>query len=131
LHLRDFGLAIFFAGIGLAAGPQAITLLMEEGLFLASLAVIVVLVPLICSMHYARYILKMHPVVICAALAGLLICTPALNAVVAGAGSKTPVLGYTVPYAITSVQQAIHPGISYTALIRCEPVLGWRHRYCE
>jgi putative transport protein len=71
---------------------------MEKGLLLPLPAVIVVLVPLISSMYLDR----LHPVVICGALAGFLACPPALNAVVAGAGSKTPVLGYTVPYAIAN-----------------------------
>ena len=37
------------------------------------------------------------------ALAGLLTCTPALNASVNEANSEMPVLGYTVPYAISNV----------------------------
>jgi len=41
--------------------------------------------------------------VICGALAGLLTCTAGLNATVAAADSETPVLGYTVPYAIANV----------------------------
>jgi uncharacterized transporter YbjL len=36
-------------------------------------------------------------------LAGLLTCTTGLNAVVVQAESETPVLGYTVPYAIANV----------------------------
>ncbi|MCB1810059.1 MAG: aspartate-alanine antiporter [Candidatus Competibacteraceae bacterium] len=103
LHLRDFGLAMFIASIGLATGPQAVTLLMEKGILLPLLAIIVVLIPLITSMYYARYVLKMNPVVICGALAGLLTCTAGLNATVQQAESETPVLGYTVPYAIANV----------------------------
>jgi len=103
LHLRDFGLAIFVASVGLAVGPQAWALLKEQGILLPILAIIVVLVPIVSSMYYARYVLKMNPVVICGALAGLLTCTAGLNAVVARAGSETPVLGYTVPYALANV----------------------------
>lgn len=103
LHLRDFGLAIFIASVGLAAGPQAFTMIQKEGILLPLLAVVVVLTPLIASTYYARYVLKMSPALICGALAGLLTCTAGLNAVVTEADSQTPVLGYTVPYAIANV----------------------------
>ncbi len=102
-HMRDFGLAVFIACIGLAAGTQAFTMIKERGLLLPFLAIGVVMIPLIVSTFYARYVLKMNPVIICGALAGLLTCTPALNAVVTSADSETPVLGYTVPYAIANV----------------------------
>jgi aspartate-alanine antiporter len=103
LHLRDFGLAIFIASVGLAAGPQALTMIQKEGLMLPVLAFVVVLTPLIASTFYAKYVLKMSPAIICGALAGLLTCTAGLNAVVVEADSETPVLGYTVPYAIANV----------------------------
>jgi len=103
VHLRDFGLAMFIASVGLAAGPQAVEVLREQGLILPVLAVTVVMVTLVSSLYYARYVLKMPPVLICGALAGILTCTPGLNAVVEEAGSEAPVLGYTVPYAIANV----------------------------
>lgn len=103
LHLKDFGLAVFVACVGLGVGPQAVSLLQEKGVLLPLLSIVVVLVPLVLSMYYARYVLKMNPVVICGALAGLLTNTAGLNATVAEAKSKTPVLGYTVPYAIANV----------------------------
>lgn len=114
LHLRDFGLSIFVACVGLAVGPQAVSLLIEKGVLLPILAVVVVLVPLISTMYYARYVLKMNPVVICGALAGLLTCTAGLNAAVAEARSQTPVLGYTVPYAIANVVLTLLPVIVLT-----------------
>ena len=103
LHLKDFGLSMFIASVGLASGPAAYALLREKGLLLPLLAMTVVLVPLITSMYFARYVLKMNPAVICGALAGLLTCTAGLNAAVTKAESETPVLGYTVPYAIANV----------------------------
>ena len=103
VHMRDFGLAMFIASVGLAAGPEAVTVLKEQGIILPILAVSVVFGTLALSLAYARLVLKMHPVLICGALPGLLTCTPGLNAVVAAADSETPVLGYTVPYAIANV----------------------------
>jgi aspartate-alanine antiporter len=103
IHLRDFGLAMFIASVGLAAGPEAMVVLKEKGLILPVLAVTLVLTVLLSTLYYARYVLKMHPVVICGALAGVLTCTPGLNAVVQEADSEAPVLGYTVPYAMANV----------------------------
>jgi putative transport protein len=54
-------------------------------------------------MYYARHVLKMNPAVICGALAGCFTCTAGLNAAVQAAESETPVLGYTVPYAISNI----------------------------
>ncbi len=102
-HLRDFGLSVFIASIGLAAGPKAVEVLLDRGVMLPVFALTVVSVALISSMLYARFVIKMHPVLISGALAGLLTCTPALNASVLEADSEMPVLGYTVPYAISNV----------------------------
>lgn len=103
MHLRDYGLAIFIASVGLASGPQAITLLEEKGALLPLISIVVVLTPLISSTLYARYVLKMEPILICGALAGMLTCTAALNALVSQADSEAPVSGYTVPYAVSNV----------------------------
>jgi uncharacterized transporter YbjL len=54
LHVRDFGLAIFIDGVGLATGPEAVTLLRGKGWLLPLLGVTVVLASLIVSMYYAR-----------------------------------------------------------------------------
>ncbi|MBK0400123.1 aspartate-alanine antiporter [Limibaculum sp. M0105] len=103
LHLRDFGLAIFIACVGLGTGPQAWALLKEQGILLPVLSIVGVLLPIIASMYYARFVLKMNPAVVCGALAGCFTCTAGLNAVVQAADNETPVLGYTVPYAIANV----------------------------
>lgn len=103
LHLRDFGLAIFIACVGLGTGPQAWALLKEQGILLPVMSFIAVLVPMIASMYFAQYILKLNPAVICGALAGCFTCTAGLNAAVQAAENETPVLGYTVPYAIANV----------------------------
>ena len=52
---------------------------------------------------YGRYVLKMNPIVICGAISGNLTTTAALNGVMEVAESSTPVLGYTVNYAVSNV----------------------------
>jgi aspartate-alanine antiporter len=102
-HLRDFGLSVFIATIGLQAGPQALQVIQDQGVMLPFFAITVVMISMLTSLLYAKYVLKMDPVLITGALAGLLTCTPALNASVTEANSEMPVLGYTVPYAISNV----------------------------
>ena len=52
---------------------------------------------------FGRYVLKMNPVLLLGACAGAGTATAALRAVQDEAGSKLPVLGYTVPYAIGNI----------------------------
>jgi uncharacterized transporter YbjL len=63
----------------------------------------VALLPCVVMAFYGRYVLKMNPVVVCGAITGNLTSTPSLNGVIDAAESTTPVLGYTVSYAISNV----------------------------
>ena len=102
-YLQEFGLAVFIVSVGLATGPQAVTQIVKYGLMLPAIGVGVALVPLVAQVLYGRYVLKLNPVVLCGALAGNLTMTPALNMVIEEAQSGTPVMGYTVSYAVSNV----------------------------
>lgn len=102
-YLQEFGLAVFIVSVGLATGPQAIAQIMKYGLMLPAIGIFVALVPLVAQVFYGRYVLKLNPVVLCGALAGNLTMTPALNMVIEQAESGTPVMGYTVSYAVSNV----------------------------
>jgi putative transport protein len=102
-YLQEFGLAVFIASVGLATGPQAIAQILEHGLILPVVGIVVAVVPCIAQLYYARYVLKMNPVVVCGAITGNLTSTPALNMVIDAAESGTPVMGYTVSYAVSNV----------------------------
>jgi AspT/YidE/YbjL antiporter-like protein len=103
LYLKDFGLAVFVACIGLATGPEALQQIVKYGVALPVAGIAVSLVPGLVALYYGKYVLKMHPVLLCGALCGRQASTPALNAVTLAAGSNAPVLGYTVPYTIANV----------------------------
>ena len=102
-HLQEFGLAIFIASVGLATGPQAIAQVVQHGITLPAVGICVALIPCVVMVFYGRYVLKMNPVVVCGAITGNLTSTPSLNGVIDAAESGTPVLGYTVSYAISNV----------------------------
>ena len=102
-YLRDFGLAVFIASVGLATGPHAVAQIKQYGLILPIIGFFVALVPCLVMVFYGRFVLKMNPIIICGAITGNLTCTPGLNGVIEAAESNTPVLGYTVSYAISNV----------------------------
>jgi putative transport protein len=65
--------------------------------------VVVTSVPLLVAFAFGRYFLRMHPVLLIGAMAGGQTLTPALVAIQEKADSQTPVLGYTVPYALANI----------------------------
>ena len=103
LYLKDFGLAVFVACIGLATGPQALNQIVRYGVALPVAGIAVALIPGLFCLYYGRYVLKIHPVILIGALCGRQASTPALNAVTLAAGSNAPVMGYTVPYTIANI----------------------------
>jgi putative transport protein len=99
----DFGLAAFVAGAGLQAGPEFLRAIKELGVVLLLAGVAVTLVPQFAALLVGRYFLKMNPLLLLGGLAGAQTFTGALAAVQDRAASRTPVLGYTVPYAISNI----------------------------
>jgi putative transport protein len=97
------GLAVFIGCVGLAAGPSFVSGLKSTGPGLLFVGLVVALIPHACAVFFGRYVLKMNPVLLLGACAGAGTATAALRAVQDEAGSKLPVLGYTVPYAIGNI----------------------------
>jgi len=102
-YLRDFGLAVFIASVGLATGPQAIAQIKQYGVTLPIIGLSAALFSCLVMVFYGRVVLKMNPVILCGAISGNLTTTAALYAASDAAESSTPVLGYTVSYAVSNV----------------------------
>ena len=99
----DFGLAAFVAGAGLQAGPEFVRAVKDLGITLLLAGVIVTLTPQFVALAVGRYVLKMNPLLLLGGLAGAQTFTAALAAVQEKAGSRAPVLGYSVPYAVSNI----------------------------
>jgi putative transport protein len=99
----DFGLAAFVAGAGLQAGPEFVRAVKELGIPLLLAGVVVTLTPQLAALAVGRFVLKMNPLLLLGGLAGAQTFTAALAAVQEKAGSRAPVLGYTVPYAVSNI----------------------------
>jgi putative transport protein len=97
------GLAVFIGCVGLGAGPSFVAGLRTTGPGLVVVSLLVALTPHLSAVLFGRYVLKMNSVLLLGACAGAGTATAALRAVQDEAGSKLPVLGYTVPYAIGNI----------------------------
>jgi putative transport protein len=97
------GLAVFIGVVGLGAGPSFVAGLRSTGPSLLIVGFLVALTPHLAAVLFGRYVLKMNPVILLGACAGAGTVTAALRAIQDEAGSKLPVLGYTVPYAIGNI----------------------------
>jgi putative transport protein len=99
----SLGLSTFLGIVGLAAGPTFISGLSHTGLSILATGLVVSVLPHIVGLLFGRYILKMSPLVLLGAQAGAGTTTTALKAIQDAAGSKIPVLGYTIPYALGNI----------------------------
>jgi aspartate-alanine antiporter len=101
--LKDLGLAGFIAGVGLSSGPQALALIEQYGFTLPVLGVAIAVIPASLSLLVGHFLLKLSPPVLLGAIAGQQCSTPALSAIQNACGNSTPLLGYTITYAISNV----------------------------
>jgi len=101
--LKDLGLAVFVACVGLSAGPEAVSLIREHGAVLPLIGLLVSLGPACLSLWVGHKILKIEGPLLVGAIAGQHVSTPAISAILNASGSSVPLLGYTVTYAIANV----------------------------
>lgn len=103
----EFGLTAFGAVVGLLAGPAAVAALQEQGMALLISGVVVTLLPPLVALYFGRYVLRLHPMILLGALAGAQTEAASMNKVIEQSGSNTPVIGFTVCYAISNVLLAV------------------------
>ena len=102
--LRDFGLAVFVGIVGITAGPQALVAIEHYGLTLFFLGVAVTLIPQIITFFFSYYVLRIQsPIEALACVAGGRSANPAFAALLTKAGNATPVVSFTVTYAVANV----------------------------
>ncbi len=101
--LKDFGLATFIAAVGLSAGPDAIKLVSQYGISLPLIGILMVLIPGLLSLFIGRHLLKLDVPTLLGAIAGQQCSTPAISSLVSVTGNSTPVIGYTITYALSNV----------------------------
>ncbi|MCP4328129.1 MAG: aspartate-alanine antiporter [Alphaproteobacteria bacterium] len=103
-YLRDFGLAVFVGVVGLTAGPQALVTLEQYGLLLLFLGAGVTLIPQLIVFPFSYFVLRIrNPIEALACVAGGRSANPTFAALLAKAGNATPVVTFTVTYAVANV----------------------------
>ena len=123
----SLGLAAFVGMNGMLAGTHFIEAFKAQGVPLLLGGVAVTLFPLVCGVVFGWYVLKLNPVLLMGACAGAQTVTAAMAEVQEKSGSRTPVLGYTVPYAIGNILLTIWGSVIVTL---APGVVRWGCRDC-
>jgi putative transport protein len=104
LAFREFGIALFFAAVGLAAGPKFFSSVFSStGILWLSAGLGVTILPLAGAGLFARAVLKMNFTVISGLLAGSVTDPPALAFANNLAKSDAPTVAYATVYPLTTL----------------------------
>ena len=104
---QSLGLCGFIAVVGLSCGPDFVSGLRQNGWGIMWGGIVVTVVPIVSCILAGKWFFKMNPVILLGACTGARLCTAALGALQEACGSSTPVLGYTIPYALNNVIFAV------------------------
>ena len=108
LMLRELGITLFLACVGLKAGDQFIkTLTQGDGLYWMGLAALITLLPILIVGLAARVIYKLNYTSICGVLAGSMTDPPALAFANAMTGSDAPSISYATVYPLTMLLRVL------------------------
>ena len=100
LMLREVGLAMFLAGVGLGAGDGFVEAIVGGGYRWIGYGVIITMVPVLIVGLYARLRLKMNYYTLMGLLAGSMTNPPALGYANSTSGNDMPALGYATVYPV-------------------------------
>jgi putative transport protein len=101
--LKELGLMLLMASIGLNAGGGVVEGLLEVGPIIIACAVLVATLPMAVGYFIGRKWLKMNPVLLLGSLTGSMTSTPALAIVTEAAKSGVPAIGYAGTYTFANV----------------------------
>lgn len=101
--IKTLGLSIFIAVVGLTSGPQAVDLVRKFGWGLPIAGVLMTAVPACISLVVAWKFMKLPAPLALGAITGQQCSTPGITAVQQVAGNATPLMSYTIVYALSNV----------------------------
>jgi putative transport protein len=108
LALREMGIVLFLACVGLKSGDKFMeTLLVGDGFLWMGYAAIITLIPLAIVGILARIIYKVNFMSICGLLAGSMTDPPALAFANAIAKSNAPSMGYATVYPLVMILRIV------------------------
>ena len=100
LMLREIGLAMFLAGVGIGAGEGFVDAILGSGYRWIGYGFIITMVPVLTVGLFARLKLKMNFYTLMGLLAGSVTNPPALGYANATAGNDMPAVGYATVYPV-------------------------------
>jgi putative transport protein len=102
--VRELGIILFLACVGLKSGDQFVaTLLHGDGLRWMALAALITLLPLVIVALAGRVFFKMNYLNLCGLLAGSMTDPPALAFAGSVTGSEAPTVAYATVYPLTMI----------------------------
>lgn len=101
--LRELGLMLLMASIGLNAGGGIIEALLSVGPAIVLAAVLVATLPIGIGYFVGRKLLRLNPALLLGSLTGAMTSTPALAVVTDAARSSVPAIGYAGTYTFANV----------------------------
>lgn len=102
LMLREIGLALFLASVGIKAGGNFINTVVEgDGLLYVLCGFLITVIPILCLGPVARLKYKMNYLTLMGMIAGTYTDPPALAYANQTAGNDAPALGYTTVYPLS------------------------------
>ncbi len=106
--LRELGITLFLACVGLRAGDQFVqTLTQGPGLLWIGCAALITLIPLVVVGFAARHLFKLNFTSICGVLAGSMTDPPALAFANSMSGSDAPSVSYATVYPLTMLLRVL------------------------
>lgn len=100
--MNSVGLNVFIAVVGITAGPSFISGVKELGIGLFFWGLFATGVPMLVAPLIGKYIFKFDPAINLGCCGGARTSTASVAMVAEAAKSNVPMLGYTVPYAVSN-----------------------------
>ncbi|HHY0513348.1 TPA: TrkA C-terminal domain-containing protein, partial [Vibrio parahaemolyticus] len=100
--MNSVGLNVFIAVVGITAGPTFINGVKSAGVSLFFYGIIATSIPMIIAPLVGKYIFKFDPAINLGCCGGARTSTASVAMVADVSKSNVPMLGYTVPYAVSN-----------------------------
>jgi putative transport protein len=121
--MNSVGLNVFIAIVGISAGPTFVEGLKEAGITLFLWGVFATATPMLLAPWIGKYIFRFDPAINLGCCGGARTSTASVAMVADQAKSNVPMLGYTVPYAVSNTLLTLW-GMVIVLLIGAGPAAG-------
>lgn len=108
LMMRELGIVLFLACVGLKSGDRFVeTLTQGQGFYWMGLATLITLLPLLATALIGRIFLRLNFMSLCGLLAGSMTDPPALAFACAANESDSPMVAYAAVYPLTMILRVL------------------------